>query len=97
MVGTSEHKFCGTFLGNGKTLTLNLTTDNSEFTAPFRYVDGATIKDLHTAGNVNGGNQKYATGLIGYSEGTVNITACRSSVAISSDRKWSRHAFGVQI
>jgi len=86
MVGTSDHKFCGTFLGNGKTLTLNLTTDNSEFTAPFRYVYGATIKFLRTAGNVNGGNQKYATGLIGSSEGTVNITACRSSVAISSDR-----------
>jgi hypothetical protein len=86
MVGTSDHKFCGTFLGNGKTLTLNLTTDGSEFTAPFRYVDGATINFLHTAGTVNGGNQKYATGLIGSSEGTVNITACRSSVAISSDR-----------
>ena len=86
MVGTSDHKFCGTFLGNGKTLTLNLTTDNSEYTAPFRYVDGATINFLHTAGTVNGGNQKYATGLIGSSEGTVNITACRSSVAISSDR-----------
>ena len=86
MVGTSGHKFCGTFLGNAKTLTLNLTTDNSEFTAPFRYVDGATIKFLHTAGTVNGGNQKYATGLIGSSEGTVKITACRSSVAISSNR-----------
>lgn len=86
MVGTSGHKFCGTFLGNGKTLTLNLTTDNSEYTAPFRYVDGATIKFLHTAGTVNGGNQKYATGLIGNAKGMVNITACRSSVAISSDR-----------
>ena len=86
MVGTSDHKFRGTFLGNGKTLTLNLTTDGSEYTAPFRYVDGATINFLHTAGTVNGGNQKYATGLIGSSEGTVNITACRSSVAISSDR-----------
>lgn len=86
MVGTSDHKFCGTFLGNGKTLTLNLTTDGSENTAPFRYVDGATINFLHTAGTVNGGNQKYATGLIGNAQGTVNITACRSSVAISSDR-----------
>lgn len=86
MVGTSDHKFRGTFLGNGKTLTLNLTTDGSEYTAPFRYVDGATINFLHTAGTVNGGNQKYATGLIGSSEGMVNITACRSSVAISSNR-----------
>lgn len=86
MVGTSNQKFCGTFLGNGKTLTLNLTTDGSENTAPFRYVDGATINFLHTAGTVNGGNQKYATGLIGNAKGMVNITACRSSVAISSNR-----------
>jgi uncharacterized repeat protein (TIGR02543 family) len=86
MVGTNGTRFCGTFDGNGKTLTLNLTTDGYEFTAPFRYVDGATIKLLHTAGSVSGGNQKYATGLIGRSYGTVTITSCRSSVAISSDR-----------
>ena len=87
MVGNNYGpKFCGTFNGNGKTLTLALTTDNNEFTAPFRYVNGATIKFLHTAGTVYGGNQKYATGLIGSSYGTVTITSCRSSVAITSDR-----------
>ena len=86
MVGTNSNKFCGTFNGNGKTLTLALTTDVNEFTAPFRYIDGATIKLLHTAGTVNGGNQKYATGLIGMSYGTVTITSCHSSVAITSDR-----------
>ena len=86
MAGTSDHKFSGTFNGSGHTLTLNLTTDGSEFTAPFRYAKGATIKLLNTAGTIYGGNQKYAAGLIGSSEGTVNITACRSSVAITSDR-----------
>ena len=87
MAGTSTNRFCGTFDGNGKTLTLSLTTDGSEYTAPFRYVgSGATITRLTTAGYVSAGNQKYATGLIGSSEGTVSITACRSSVAISSDR-----------
>ena len=84
MAGTSTNKFSGTFDGNGKTLTLSLTTVGSENTAPFRYVDGATISRLTTAGYVNGGNQKNATGLIGNSVGTVNITACRSSVAINS-------------
>ena len=86
MAGTSDHKFSGTFNGSGHTLTLNLTTDGSEFTAPFRYAKGATIKFLNTAGTIYGNNQKYATGLIGSTEGTVNITACRSSVAITSDR-----------
>ena len=85
-VGTNSCPFMGTFNGNGKTLTLALTTDGNEYTAPFRYVDGATIKYLRTAGTVNGGNQKYATGLIGYAEGEVKIISCRSSVSIVSDR-----------
>lgn len=84
MVGTSEKMFCGTFDGNGKTLSLSMTTDGSEYTAPFRYVNGATIVRLHTTGSVDAGNQKDAAGLIGCSNGTVTITSCRSSVAISS-------------
>ena len=86
MVGTDGSRFCGTFDGNGKTLKLALTADGSQITAPFRYVNGATFKFLHTAGSVNGGNQKFASGLIGLSIGTVNIISCRSSVAITSDR-----------
>ena len=85
MVGTSAHKFNGTFNGDGHTLTLNLTNDGDECTAPFRYVDGAAIKLLHTAGAVNGNSRKCASGLIGSAEGNVTITACRSSVAISSN------------
>ena len=84
MVGTNDHKFSGTFYGGGHTLTLNLTADGSEYTAPFRYVNGATIKCLHTAGTVDGAGQKYASGLIGQSEGAVTVASCRSSVAITS-------------
>lgn len=84
MVGTSDHKFSGTFYGGGHTLMLSLATDGSEYTAPFRYVNGATIKCLHTAGTVDGAGQKYASGLIGQSEGAVTVASCRSSVAITS-------------
>lgn len=84
MADASAHKFCGTFNGNGHTLTLDLTNDGAEYTAPFRYVDGAAIKLLRTVGTVNGNSQQYASGLIGNAEGNVTITACHSSVAIDS-------------
>ena len=84
MVGTSTTPFKGTFCGSGHTLTLDLTS-TGEFCAPFRYVDGATICGLTTTGNVNAGTNKYASGLIGQSSGTVNIKNCSSSVNITSN------------
>nr|MCR5138735.1 hypothetical protein [Bacteroidaceae bacterium] len=84
MVGTSDHKFSGTFYGGGHTLTLSLTADGSDYTAPFRYVSGATIACLHTAGTVDGAGRMFASGLIGQSEGAVTVASCRSSVAITS-------------
>lgn len=88
MVGDKDHKFMGTFDGKSHTLTLNDLSADGEFCAPFRYVDGATISNLHTAGTVIAGDDtakdKYRTGLIGESNGTVNISNCWSSVTITS-------------
>ena len=88
MVGTSNAKFKGTFDGNGHTLTLNNLSATTEFCAPFRYVDGATIMNLHTMGTVIAGenttNDKYRTGLIGHSENSTTISNCWSSVTITS-------------
>lgn len=54
MVGRSEDvNFRGTFDGNGHTLTVNYVDDNDEdFSAPFRYIRNATIKNLHVAGSI---------------------------------------------
>ena len=88
MVGTSNAKFKGTFDGNGHTLTLNNLSATTEFCAPFRYVDAATIMNLHTMGTViadeNTTNDKYRTGLIGHSENRTTISNCWSSVTITS-------------
>jgi uncharacterized repeat protein (TIGR02543 family) len=94
MVGnTATHPFKGVFNGNGHTLIVNLSAD-AMYCAPFRYVDGATIKYLHTAGTVAAGSEipednkdknKYRTGLIGNTTNTVTIKGCRSSVTITSD------------
>jgi hypothetical protein len=88
MAGDSNHKFCGTFNGNGKTLYVNLSA-TTEYCAPFRYVNGATITSLHTTGIVTAGsdttNDKYRSGLIGQANGNVTIQDCWSSVAITSE------------
>ena len=82
MVGTSDNRFKGTFDGNGHTLTMNLTA-SGEYCAPFRYVDGATFRNLHTAGTI-AGSQKYQTGLVGETVNDVTISNCWSSVTINS-------------
>lgn len=85
-VGSSDlNSFRGTFEGGGHTLTLNLThsSGGDAWIAPFRYINGATIKHLHTAGTIST-NGKMAGGIVGDSWGTSTIQSCRSSVTISS-------------
>ena len=83
MVGTSDHRFKGLFDGQAHQLTLDNLQAKGQYCAPFRYVDGATIKNLHTAGNLTSAD-KYLSGLIGECRGKVNIRNCWSSVAINS-------------
>ena len=45
--------FSGTFDGDGHTLTINVS-NQSRFAAPFKCVSGATIRNLHTAGTIDG-------------------------------------------
>ena len=79
--------FSGTFDGDGHTLTLNVN-NQSRFAAPFKCVSGATIKNLRTAGTIDGtGNAdgKLLAGIIGVSFGNTTITGCRSSVTLTTD------------
>ena len=82
MMGTDTvHPFSGTFDGAGHTLTFNL--ENSPVcVAPFQYISGATIRNLHVAGSVMGDNVR-ASGLIGENSGSSTVTNCRVSVALS--------------
>ena len=88
MVGTSDNKFKGTFLGDGDyTLTFTRGTAQSAFgeqyCAPFRYTDGATIQNLKVEGYIYT-SQKYAAGLVARNAGTTTITNCRVSTVIHS-------------
>ena len=82
---SSTYSFKGIFEGGGHTLTLNLThsSGGDAWIAPFRFINGATIKHLHTAGTIST-NGKMAGGIVGDSWGTSTIQNCRSSVTISS-------------
>ena len=91
MVGTSGASFCGTFDGNGNTLTINLTaTDN--YCAPFRYINGATIKHLHVEGTINGSNKKQLAGLVGNGNTTGTNTISNCSVNVSMTTTFSGDA-----
>ena len=88
MVGTSDHKFQGSFLGDGvHTLTFNKGTAesafNEQYCAPFRYTDGATFKDLKVAGDIYT-SSKFAAGLVSSCYGTTTITNCHVSTVIHS-------------
>ena len=87
MVGTSNNPFCGTFDGGGKTLTFSHDMSDEKYCAPFRYVNGATIKNLRVGGKLSTKGTD-AGGVVGCIKGgTVRITNCKISVTIYSTHK----------
>lgn len=88
MLGNSTNRFKGHFDGNGKTLTVSYDNLEENYTAPFRYVEGVTIENLHVAGTINTASTRYAAGLIAYSAKSATsettIKNCRVSVTITS-------------
>lgn len=82
MVGDNNHKFSGTFIGCGHTLTFNATATVNDC-APFNSIDGATIKLLNVAGTISSG-YKYAAGIAAHCSGNCTIESCHSSVNIVS-------------
>ncbi len=89
MVGTSDHPFCGTFDGDGKTMTVDINTIET-YAAPFHYIDGATIKNLTVEGHVTSNSTdyvNYAAGFVGVcgSTGVNTITNCIVNTDVSVD------------
>ncbi len=83
MTGSNiEKAFNGNYDGNGK--TLNVTLNNEADAAPFRYISGATIKNLKVTGTVTGGI--HSAGLVGgvAKESTNSIENCLVSAEVTS-------------
>ncbi|MBR6275633.1 MAG: hypothetical protein IKR31_01680, partial [Prevotella sp.] len=83
MAGSGKYPFKGTFDGDGHTLTFNYTADMPNC-APFCTTNGATIRNLHATGQIDGGNWNYMGGLVGSANGKLTIENCRVSTQISS-------------
>ena len=83
MAGSGKYAFKGTFDGDGHTLTFNYTADKPNC-APFCTTNGATIRNLHVTGLIEGGNWNYMGGLVGSANGKLTIENCRVSTQISS-------------
>ena len=91
MIGTLSVPYAGTFDGQGHMLTFNYNTSSMSIesgqdylgAAPFRDIEGATIRNLRTAGSITA-DKIGASGLVGWAYGTNTIENCWSDVDIVS-------------
>ena len=83
MAGTSDHPFTGTFDGQGHTLNVNIES-TQQGAAPFRYINGATIKNHKVEGSVTT-TQHHGSGLVGFAwDGANTIENCRISTHVTN-------------
>ena len=85
--GVNGRPFSGTFLGNNKTITAALSS-NTQGAAPFRYISGATIKNLTVAGTITS-DQYYTSGLVGFADGENLIEGCIVSATINQNSDYA--------
>ena len=95
--GSNDHKFMGTFDGQGHTLNANITDTGEQGTAPFRFISNATIRNLHVTGSVTG--TAHAAGLVGKAiAGTILIENCLVEANVNStvgDTNSNKHCGGI--
>ena len=70
-VGTQDHPFDGVFDGNGHIIIVDISDTENQGTAPFRCMEGGTIKNLTVTGSVTG--TTHTAGLLGFSKGSGNL------------------------
>ena len=95
MAGTSSHPFNGIFDGQGKKLTVTISStggrdDQYKGAAPFHYIRGTTIKNLIVDGTVTA-TAHHAAGLVGYCvKGSTNtIQNCRVSTNVTNNNSYN--------
>ena len=85
-----DNPFSGTFLGNGHTLTANLSSTttgtgwNEEGVAPFHYIKDATIKKLTVAGTIASASY-HTAGIVGFAFGTNLIEGCTVTATLNQN------------
>ena len=103
-VGTNSHPFMGIFDGQGHTLNVNISDTQNQGTAPFRYIYGATIKNVKTTGTING--TMHCSGLVGFAKTATdystsgilmvnNINNCEVAATITCGGTTHTHCGGI--
>ena len=84
--GSSANKFKGTFDGNGHTITLNINNAENYYQGAFAYIgtDGV-VKNIITAGTLDGTGKYYIGGIAGMCEGT--ILNCGNTANITGSKQ----------
>ncbi len=81
---SNDHAFMGTFDGDGHTIYFDRETESTEHDiAPFRSINGATIKNLYTTGVITIGTG-HAAGIVSRVFGNCTIFSCRSDITIKA-------------
>ena len=87
--------FKGTFLGGDHTITVNLGSSWEKYTCGlFRYLDGATIKNLKVDGTVHAKGWKWRGGFAGVTYGNCTFENCTSKVTIDAGDYMNNHSSG---
>ena len=79
-VGTEACAFGGIFDGDGHVLHLNIKDVSNDGTAPFRYIQNATIQYVKTDGFLTG--KTHCAGLVGFANGTNLIQGCEVAAEV---------------
>ena len=95
MVGTDEQPFKGTFDGGGHTITCDINNNGANYTAPFAYIQDATIMNVKVAGSVKGGD--HSAGLVGSANGTNTIKNCQVAATVSSSKTHCGGVLGMSL
>lgn len=84
MTYSFANSYKGTFDGNGKSITINATTDingNQTNVGAFGYTNAATIKNLTVKGQVSGTN--YVAGIVANENGNTTISNCVNEATVT--------------
>ena len=91
--------FSGTFLGEGHTLTANLsstatgTSPNEQGVAPFHCISDATIKDLTVAGTISSSSY-HTAGLVGFAYGENLLEKCIITATLNINSNYAGGIIG---
>ena len=83
MLGSTNHRYGGTLDGQGHTLSINWNTGDKNNVAPIQCVESATVKNLHTKGQITSAGA-WLAGMILDLYGTTTLSNCVSEVDITS-------------